>query len=69
MTPMTTYEKSKALWIGGGLLGAIIGYASTKRSKETVLAGLLGSILVGAVGDKVLEQHQRTGRWSLVPIR
>jgi len=66
---MTTYEKSKALWIGGGLLGAIVGYASTKKSKETLLSAALGSILVGAIGDKVLEQHQRTGQWSLLPIR
>ncbi len=65
---MTTYEKSKLLWIGGGLLGAVVGYAITKRAKETLLSGALGSILVGAVGDKVLEQHQRTGVWSLRPL-
>jgi len=66
---MTTYEKSKLLWIGGGLLGAVVGYAITKRPKEAILSGALGAILVGAVGDKVLEQHQRTGVWSLMPIR
>ena len=62
------YQQSKLLWIGGGLLGAVIGYAATRRAKETLLSGALGSILLGAVGDKVLEQHQRTGVWSLMPI-
>lgn len=66
---MTTYQTSKLLWIGGGLLGAVVGYAITRHAKETLLSGALGSILVGAVGDKVLEQHQRTGVWSLVPVR
>jgi len=67
--PLTTYQKSRLLWIGGGLLGGVIGYAVTKRPKEALLSGAMGSILVGAVGDKVLEQHQRTGVWSLLPVR
>lgn len=66
---MTTYEKSKLLWIGGGLLGALLGYAITKRPKQALLSGALGSIVVGAWGDVVLEQEQRTGKLSLVPLR
>jgi hypothetical protein len=76
---MTTFERSQALWIGGGLAGALIGFLVSKHKfappdyarvfTSTALSAALGSILVGAVGDKVLEQHQRTGEWSLMPLR
>jgi uncharacterized membrane protein YjjB (DUF3815 family) len=65
---MTTYQKSKALWIGGGIVGGFIGYVATKSGSKTALSAALGSILVGAIGDAVLEQEQRTGVFSLLPL-
>jgi hypothetical protein len=75
---MTTFEKSRALWIGGGLLGAVAGYVAFRLGKagdyKTVAGGtaagaVLGSILFGGIGDAVLEQEQRTGVVSLLPLR
>jgi uncharacterized membrane protein YjjB (DUF3815 family) len=65
---MTTYQKSKLLWIGGGIVGGFIGYCSTKSGSKTALSAALGSILIGAFGDAVLEQEQRTGVFSLLPL-
>lgn len=72
----TTHQRSKALWIGGGVVGGIIGWAASQglppeRStlKTTALSAVLGSILLGGIGDAVLEQEQRTGVFSLLPLR
>lgn len=74
---MTTFEKSRALWIGGGVAGAAVAflvskYATPDRAKvftSTALGAVLGSVLIGAWGDCVLEQQQRTGVFSLTPLR
>jgi uncharacterized membrane protein (UPF0136 family) len=65
---MTTFQKSKLLWIGGGIVGGLVGYFSTKSGPKTLASAGLGSILVGAFGDAVLEQEQRTGVFSLLPL-
>lgn len=65
---MTTFQKSKLLWIGGGVVGGLVGYFATKSGSKTVASAVLGSILVGATGDAVLEQEQRTGVFSLLPL-
>ena len=65
---MTTSDKSQWLWIGGGLLGGVVGYLTTKSGGKAVAGAALGSIIVGAIGDKVIEQHGRTGEWSLLPL-
>ncbi len=72
---MTTFEKSKLLWIGGGIVGGLAGYFAAKTGKTplgpvagTLCAAALGSIVVGAIGDAVLEQEQRTGVFSLLPL-
>ena len=65
---MTTYQKSKALWIGGGLAGGLLSYLATKDGGKTVAGAALGAILLGAFGDVVLEQQQRTGVFSLLPL-
>ena len=74
---MTTLEKSRALWIGGGLAGALVGYVVSKgnspdRAKiftRTALSAALGSVVIGAWGDAVLEQENRTGKLALFPLR
>jgi outer membrane lipoprotein SlyB len=60
---------SKALWIGGGLLGGIVGGTTGGGIGKAVLGAAIGSILLGAVGDAVLEQRDRTGVLSLWPQR
>ena len=65
---MTTFQKSKFLWIGGGILGGLVGYFATQSGPKTLGSAALGSILLGAIGDKVLEQEQRTGVFSLLPL-
>lgn len=71
----TTWQRSKALWIGGGVVGGIVGLAASQgcphgasKFKNTALGAALGSLLLGAFGDAVLEQEQRTGKFSLVPL-
>lgn len=58
---MTTYEKSRLLWIGGALLGAVGGYALGKSRSigpvfGTAAGATLGAIVVGAGGDAILER-------------
>jgi uncharacterized membrane protein YjjB (DUF3815 family) len=65
---MTTFQKSKALWIGGGIVGGLVGYLASKSGSKAVASAALGSILMGAIGDVVLEQEQRTGVFSLLPL-
>lgn len=70
---MTTYGKSKLLWLGGGVVGAVVGAGFTERGQRSpissgILGGVLGAIIVGAFGDAVLEQEQRTGVFSLTPV-
>jgi hypothetical protein len=49
---LTPYQFSKTLWIGGGVLGAVL-------SKQHRIAGAgLGAILIGALGDVLIERHQ-----------
>ncbi len=55
---MTTYEKSKLLWIGGGVLGAVVSYAATKKPKDAISWGVIAALLVGGIGDKMLENQQ-----------
>jgi len=57
---MTTFQKSKLLWIGGGIVGGLVAALATQSGPKT-LAG-------AAIGDKVLEQEQRTGVFSLLPL-
>lgn len=63
-----TFERSKALWIGGAAVGGIVGGVAGKSVKTAALGAVLGSILLGATGDAVLEQEKRTGVFSLLPI-
>lgn len=65
---MTTYQKSKLLWISGGVVGGLVGAIATNSGAKTALSAALGAILVGMIGDKVLEQEQRTGVVSLLPL-
>jgi hypothetical protein len=55
---MTTLQKSRLLWWGGGILGAVAGFYFSKKPGKTLAGATLGAILVGAVGDKVLEREQ-----------
>ena len=64
---MTTFQKSKLLWVTGGLVGGLIGLFAYKRGKisrpktaagATALSALLGSMLVGGIGDKALENQR-----------
>lgn len=52
---MTTWDKSVLLWIGGGVVGGIIGYFSTKDRRKRIASVAFGSLMVGAIGDKMLE--------------
>ena len=52
---MTVLQKSLGLWIGGALAGAII---SIGANKSPLLGGMLGAMLVGGVGDKMLENAE-----------
>jgi len=51
-------QKSRLLWWGGGILGAVAGFYFSKKPGKTLAGATLGAILVGAVGDKVLEREQ-----------
>lgn len=53
---MTTFDKSVALWVGGGAIGF---FAALCLGKQPILGAALGSVLVGAVGDKLLEERER----------
>lgn len=49
---MTIFGKSVLLWVGG----AAAGYVIAKKSHKSGLAGAaLGAMLVGGIGDVVLE--------------
>ena len=61
-------QKSKLLWFGGGVLGAVAGFYLSKKPGSAVAGAALGAILVGAIGDKALEQKQRTGVFSPFPL-
>ena len=65
---MTTLQKSRLLWIGGGVLGAVAGFYLSKKPSSAVAGAALGAILVGAIGDKALEQEQRTGVFAPYPL-
>jgi hypothetical protein len=70
---MKVLGASKLLWIGGGAVGAFGGYAAGKcrpiGPAWGMLAGAaLGAILLGGIGDAILEQEQRTGVFSLMPL-
>lgn len=52
---MTVLQKSLGLWIGGALAGALI---SIGANKSPFLGGMLGAMLVGGVGDKMLENAE-----------
>lgn len=60
---MSTFEKSLALWIGGGLVGALAGAkigmpaGSRHRVKGAIGGGLLGALLIGGIGDAYLERR------------
>lgn len=60
---MTMLAKSKALWIIGGVLGAIGGAflgapaGSKNHVKGAALGLMLGAALVGGIGDSYLEQR------------
>jgi len=50
---LTPYAASKTLWIGGAVIGGVM------APKEHRLAGAgLGAILLGAIGDVMIERHQ-----------
>lgn len=53
---MTVREKSIALWWSGAAIGFV---AARAGHKSGFLGAVLGSILVGAVGDKLLEENER----------
>jgi len=56
---MTTYQKSLALWIGGAVAGAALLPKSSKASGKPIPrweAAMLGAIVVGGVGDGVLDR-------------
>lgn len=65
----TNFEKSKALWIGGAAVGGIVGGLAGKSIVTTLAGAALGSILLGATGDAVMEQEDRTGVFSLIPLK
>ena len=48
MSPWTT---SVLLWIGGGVVGAAV------AKQHRVAGAALGAILVGVIGDKMIERH------------
>ena len=64
----TVFQRSKALWIGGAVVGGVVGGFAGKSAGKAALGAALGSILLGATGDAVLEQEQRTGVFSLLPL-
>ena len=65
----TMFERSKALWIGGAIVGGVVGGFAGNSFGKALLGAALGSILLGAVGDVVLEQEQQTGVLSLLPLK
>ena len=46
---MTIFQRSVLLWVGGAVAGAAV------ARKRKVLGALLGAVIVGGVGDKILE--------------
>jgi hypothetical protein len=71
---MTVLESSTLRWIAGALAGAATGYAISKHQgsegtfMKTLAGAGLGTIVLGVMGDKVVEQYQRTGVFSLLPL-
>lgn len=65
---MTMLAKSKALWILGGVLGAIGGAflgapaGSKNHVRGAALGLMLGATLVGGLGDSYLEHRAREMR-------
>jgi hypothetical protein len=61
---MTVFQKSLGLWIGGALAGALI---SIGANKSPFLGGVLGAMLVGGVGDKMLEEARDAEPYPVYP--
>lgn len=55
------YRWSSILWIGGGVLGAVLGvkYGLKPANKlgRGVLGAFLGMAVLGGIGDKFIENH------------
>jgi hypothetical protein len=66
MQPETTpLELSIATWISGGIIGMIAG-AATKKDHRILGAlggGVLGALLVGGIGDVLIERRY-TPKWE-----
>jgi hypothetical protein len=71
---MTILESSTLRWIAGALAGAATGYAISKHQgregtfMKTLAGAGLGTIVLVVIGDRVVEQYQRTGVFSLMPL-
>lgn len=56
---MTTFQKSLMLWIGGAVAGAALIPRTSKATGKPIPrweAALFGSVVVGGIGDGVLDR-------------
>lgn len=56
---MTTWDKSKSLWLMGAFAGAVIGGSAGHSAKHTFGGALMGAIIVGGIGDAMIERDDR----------
>lgn len=54
---MTVLQKSLGLWFGGAAIGLVAGLANKKTATGAALGALLGAIVVGGVGDAMIEKY------------
>lgn len=54
---MSTYQKSVALWVGGAIAGALL-VPSAKIKTSRIAGAAMGAIVVGGIGDAVLERAE-----------
>ena len=60
MTPMA---KSKLAWLGGAVAGIVL------SRERPILGGILGAILVGSIGDKLIETYDPNYTGGLLAVR
>lgn len=53
---MSPLSKSLLCWIGGGIAGAVV-FPALFGKKKPVAGAVLGALLVGGIGDKIIENN------------